>query len=108
MGLGLDTDTFMQRFCKTVASNGGIKISLTEMANGDCIFYGDEVKGCRVYEHRPLQCRLYPFWENLVLDKFEWNSEKRTCPGMDCGKLYSKEEVEKHLEQRRNDPVIKY
>jgi hypothetical protein len=33
---------------------------------GSCFFLGAENKGCQVYEHRPLGCRIYPV--NLTLD----------------------------------------
>ena len=33
---------------------------------GSCFFLGVEKKGCRVYAHRPLGCRIYPV--NLTLD----------------------------------------
>ena len=30
---------------------------------GHCIFYREEEKACRIYEHRPLQCRLQACWD---------------------------------------------
>lgn len=32
---------------------------LRRRTNGECIFYES---GCRIYEHRPLLCRTYPFY----------------------------------------------
>jgi len=29
--------------------------------DGACIFLDPETKKCRIYDHRPLACRLYPF-----------------------------------------------
>ncbi len=28
--------------------------------DGRCVFLDPETRGCRIYEHRPLGCRLYP------------------------------------------------
>ena len=30
---------------------------------GHCIFYQEEEKACRIYEHRPLQCRVQACWD---------------------------------------------
>ena len=30
---------------------------------GHCIFYEEEEKACRIYDHRPLQCRIQACWE---------------------------------------------
>jgi len=32
--------------------------------NGHCVFLDEETKLCKIYEHRPLGCRLYP----IVID----------------------------------------
>lgn len=96
-----------QNYCKTVAGEGEIRISLKEQMNGDCIFYDHEIKGCSIYKHRPLQCKLYPFWERLVQNEAEWNAEKQICPGLNCGKRYEQAEIEENLAKRRLDPIIK-
>jgi len=46
--------------------------------HGVCVFHSDQ--GCEVYPHRPLLCRLYPFWvevrEGVYVVGFD-----ETCPG---------------------------
>src|ERR1700682_4134650 len=49
----------------------GLKRSLREKANGDCIFY-DKTAGCTIYPVRPRQCRTWPFWESNVRTPEDW------------------------------------
>jgi Fe-S-cluster containining protein len=87
---------------------GSVKmISLQEKKNFDCFFLTE--KGCSVYEGRPEQCRTYPFWSSIVEDKAAWDAEMASCPGMGQGKLYTKEEIEKLLQDRiSNQPIMKF
>jgi len=87
---------------------GSVKmISLQEKKNFDCIFLTE--KGCSVYEGRPEQCRTYPFWSSIVEDKAAWDAEMASCPGMGQGKLYTKEDIEKLLQDRiSNQPIMKF
>ena len=40
---------------------------------------------CRVYPVRPLQCRAYPFWPELVNSATAWQRESRRCEGINRG-----------------------
>ena len=51
-----------------------------------CIFLDDGGR-CRIYSVRPLQCRTYPFWPELVGTARAWNSEARRCEGINRGKV---------------------
>lgn len=68
-------------------------VSLREMPNYDCVFFTAE-KGCRVYEHRPKQCRTWPFWNAVVESSDRWEREAVHCPGMNSGKLHDAEFIE--------------
>jgi len=50
---------------------------------------------CSVHPVKPLQCRSFPFWEDLIADKDEWAHAREDCPGMDIkdGRLYSRAEI---------------
>jgi uncharacterized protein len=67
--------------------------SLTEFANGDCTFLDPATRRCKVYPVRPRQCRTWPFWNSNLEDEQAWQAAKRTCPGMDCGRLVSLEAI---------------
>lgn len=72
--------------------------SLSSREDGPCIFYD---KGCKIYEVRPLQCRLYPFWTEVVKSKHRWQEEAKNCKGINKGELHSKEVIEKSLSDNR-------
>lgn len=43
--------------------------------------------GCAIHPVKPVQCRLYPFWPELVEDRKAWRREGRSCPGIGKGEL---------------------
>ena len=43
--------------------------------NGHCVFYDEESKKCKIYEYRPIGCRLYP----LIYDGSRVTVDKQ-CP----------------------------
>lgn len=44
-----------------------------------CIFFDDQIKGCSIYPVRPLQCRIFPFWDHFKNNREEVEKE---CPGI--------------------------
>jgi Fe-S-cluster containining protein len=68
----------------------GLRYSLTELADGDCIFLKRE-RGrtyCLIHEVRPTQCRTWPFWDGNLRSPEAWNMAVVKCPGMNRGKHY--------------------
>ena len=43
--------------------------------------------GCSVHPVKPVQCRTYPFWPELVRDRDVWRMEGQRCPGIGKGEL---------------------
>jgi len=43
--------------------------------------------GCQVHEVKPVQCRLYPFWPELVEQRKNWEAERKVCPGIGKGEF---------------------
>ena len=68
-------------------------VSIKERENFDCIFLDHETKKCTIYQARPKQCSLFPFWNTLLTDQNIWNFYASRCPGMNTGKLYTKEMI---------------
>lgn len=68
------------------------QLLLREQPGGPCVLLGPDDR-CRVYPVRPLQCRTYPFWDEVLANDFTWLLEKGFCPGIDAGRLYSPEEI---------------
>ena len=77
-------------------------LALVEHPSLDCIFWEDGA-GCQVYHARPLQCRQWPFWPEMLASKAAWKAEKSICPGMDVedGRLYSREEIDRIAGSKR-------
>ena len=100
---GLNRQEFLARYCREVPAGDGLMISLKEKPNYDCIFWDG---GCTAYEHRPLQCRSYPFWGSNLTTRPVWDSLKAHCPGVGRGKLHTLEEIESWLEARKDDPPV--
>lgn len=46
-----------------------------------------EAGGCRIHPAKPTQCRLFPFWPELVADRTLWHDTGRRCPGIGQGAL---------------------
>jgi Fe-S-cluster containining protein len=43
--------------------------------------------GCSIHPAKPTQCRIFPFWPELVESKQEWKKTSAYCPGMGQGPL---------------------
>lgn len=44
--------------------------------------------GCSIHPAKPTQCRLFPFWPELVESREAWQQTGQTCPGIGMGPLY--------------------
>ena len=43
--------------------------------------------GCSIHPAKPTQCRIFPFWPELVENRREWLNTGRYCPGIGQGDL---------------------
>jgi len=43
--------------------------------------------GCSIHPAKPTQCRLFPFWPEVVDDEKEWAKTGEWCPGIGKGDL---------------------
>lgn len=95
--LGLDLEAFQADYTRKV----GIRRTLKEFSNGDCVFLDTETRKCGVYHLRPKQCRTWPFWDSNLKSPETWQQTCEECPGSGQGKLYSLEEIEHQRKQIR-------
>ena len=83
---------FIKQYTHKTSEGRSLKETKSE-AGLDCIFLDrDKIPGkavCGVYEDRPAQCRTWPFWPSVIKTRTTWERSKRTCPGMDKGKLHT-------------------
>lgn len=91
-GLGLARPEFDRLYTHDTREGRSLTERRTEFGF-DCIFLDREtVPGkavCGVYEHRPAQCRSWPFWKENLRSPRYWRSAGRTCPGLNTGPLHS-------------------
>ena len=103
-GLALPAAEVLARHCRTVRVGSFRRVSLRETRHYDCILWGRD--GCRVYDHRPLQCRSFPFWAANLGSREDWERLKNECPGVDGGTLHSAEEIREWLDQGRRGSFL--
>lgn len=75
------------------------KVSLTEFANGDCVFFDGATRRCKIYPVRPPQCRTWPFWQGNIESPEDWELTQEGCPGAGRGELVPLEEIEKRARE---------
>lgn len=96
--LEMPVDQFQRKFLRRV----GLRYSLVEYPDGDCIFLDPQSRKCTVYSARPVQCRTWPFWTSNLETPRDWKQTCRECPGSGTGRLYSLDEIEDRRSQRQD------
>lgn len=86
----LDVDEFESQYVRRV----GIRKSLKEFPNGDCVFLDTKDRGCTLYEARPRQCKTWPFWDSNLRTEDDWKRTCEECPGSGKGKLHQLETID--------------
>ena len=87
--VGKDEVAFEREFVR----RKGIRRTLMERFDGDCVFFDKASRGCRVYPARPTQCRTWPFWERNVASPETWQETCEECPGSGEGPLVTVESI---------------
>jgi len=92
--LGITPDEFKKSYLRRI----GLRMTINEnQQTKDCLFLCrfEGKKGCAIYKCRPTQCRTWPFW-SINLDSIDdWNEAAQKCPGINKGKLFTFDEIEK-------------
>lgn len=91
--VGLDIAEFEAKYVRLI----GIRKSLVEYPNGDCVFFDNKTRKCKVYSVRPRQCRTWPFWESNVRTPEAWAETCDVCPGSGKGRLYQLGEIREQV-----------
>ncbi|MBI5450922.1 MAG: YkgJ family cysteine cluster protein [Gammaproteobacteria bacterium] len=69
-------------------------------SHGRCVFLRPD-KGCRIYAARPVQCRTYPFWPELMRHTKDWRREGQRCEGIGRGPVVAKTVIIRALRQQQ-------
>ncbi|MDU7070418.1 YkgJ family cysteine cluster protein [Campylobacter ureolyticus] len=76
--LNLSLDEFKFKYLEKFGVRYSIKESIYK--NGyKCTFFDEKKLNCSIYEHRPKQCRTFPFWEYF---KKNYNELEKECIGV--------------------------
>ena len=61
------------------------KLRLRVPRDSQCTFLRPD--GCSIHPAKPTQCRIFPFWPELVEDRNAWKETGNWCPGIGKGEL---------------------
>lgn len=75
------------------------RMRLRVPALAHCQFLTDE--GCAIHPAKPTQCRIFPYWPELVESRREWRKTARYCPGMGKGPLVKMEIAREQAREMR-------
>jgi len=57
--------------------------------------------GCSIHAVKPTQCRIYPYWPELVESAREWHGAGSFCPGIGKGELVQIEAAQELAREMR-------
>lgn len=87
--VGMTPADFEAAYVKKV----GVRRSLKERANGDCMLLDEQSRKCMAYEERPRQCKTWPFWDSNLRSPDAWAEAAEACPGCNKGNLVPLESI---------------
>jgi hypothetical protein len=93
--LGLTPGAFERKFVYRTKNRARLRIPRD--ANCHFLFAG----GCSIHAAKPTQCRIFPFWPELVESRREWRKTARYCPGMGKGPLVQIENARAQAREMR-------
>ena len=98
--LGMTVEGTRKKYLRRIGNRSSL---IEKQPCKDCIFLEEtkDGKGCEVYPVRPNQCRTWPFWSMNLLSADMWNSAGTICPGINRGRHYTFEEIEKLRKQSK-------
>jgi Fe-S-cluster containining protein len=85
---GMGREAFLKQYTRHEMG----RHTFREVSNYDCIM----LKGgrCGIYDIRPVQCRTFPFWDENLDSRHDWDHAAEHCPGMNRGARRSCDEIE--------------
>lgn len=101
--MNIEAEIFRNDYLIKLVDHGyGIRMKQSLIAKavgkkGHCMLLNEDGK-CSVYHVRPIQCRTYPFWPEILISEEKWNSEVNRCEGINRGDIVDIEHIENQKE----------
>ena len=94
--VGMTPAAFERKFCYRTRN----LLRLRVPRDSNCHFLREG--GCSIHPAKPTQCRIFPFWPELVESRREWKKTAHYCPGMGKGPLIQIEAAQSQAEEMRS------
>jgi Fe-S-cluster containining protein len=99
--LGLTAQAFARKY--VYRTRNRMRLRVPHDAN--CHFLSEG--GCSIHPAKPTQCRIFPFWPELLDSRREWRKTARYCPGIGKGPLVQISDArEQAREMREGYPAM--
>jgi uncharacterized protein len=99
--LGMERAAFERKFVYRTKNRMRLRVP----RDASCYFLRHD--GCSIHAVKPTQCRVFPFWPELLESRREWNKTARYCPGLGKGPLIQIEAArEQAREMREGYPAL--
>jgi Fe-S-cluster containining protein len=99
--LGITAEAFERKYVYRTRR----RLRLRVPREAHCHFLNAE--GCSIHPAKPTQCRIFPFWPELVESRREWHKAAAYCPGIGKGPLIQIAEARRDAaEMRQNYPQL--
>jgi len=93
--LGLSPEAFEREYCYRTLK----QLRLRVPRDARCHFLRED--GCSIHPVKPAQCRIFPFWPELLDSPAEWRKTARYCPGIGQGRLIRIKSARKQSQEMR-------
>ncbi|PJD93448.1 MAG: zinc/iron-chelating domain-containing protein [Parachlamydia sp.] len=78
--LDISLELFKKKYVRHRDNRYALVERKTKGGDYDCIFLKD--KKCEVYQARPQQCRIFPWWPENLKSEESWQSAAQECEGI--------------------------
>ena len=89
--LGMSEKDFLKAYTRKIHGNRSLNEHETEHGF-DCVFLDRETRPgkaiCSIYEVRPVQCRTWPFWPEVVRSRAAWRAGVLSSGWVGCVRLF--------------------
>jgi Fe-S-cluster containining protein len=77
--LSTDPAEFEKKYVHRTARS----LRLRKPSDRQCLFHRDGK--CSIHPVKPVQCRVFPFWPEIIESAASWDETALRCPGMNKG-----------------------